>query len=131
VERVSARHRVMLITKGDLFNQESKLARSGMGERFAAVEIVSEKDSSVYDRILRRYDVDPTRFVMIGNSLRSDILPVLDIGGWAAHVPYHLIWRHELVDDDAAVRRHPRFRHLESLAGLPAVLADIESHDGG
>jgi putative hydrolase of the HAD superfamily len=131
VAAVSANHRVMLITKGDLFNQESKLARSGMGERFAAVEIVSEKDPSVYERILRRYDVDPSRFVMIGNSMRSDILPVLEIGGWAAHVPYHLVWRHELIDDEAAVRRHPRFRHLESLAGLPEVLADIESGNGG
>lgn len=122
VEAVSANYRVMVITKGDLFNQESKLARSGMGDRFAAVEIVSEKDSSVYQRILRRQGVEPDRFVMVGNSMRSDIHPVLGLGGWAVHVPYHLIWRAELLDDEREVRRHPRFRHLDSLSGLPALL---------
>ena len=116
----------MLVTKGDLFDQESKLARSGLGERFASVEIVSEKDTATYERILRRRELRPDRFLMVGNSMRSDISPVLDVGGWAVHVPYHVTWEHELVDDEAPVRGHPRFRHLDSLADLPTLLADFD-----
>jgi putative hydrolase of the HAD superfamily len=126
IDAVSRHHDVMLITKGDLFNQESKLARSGLGERFSAIEIVSEKHEDTYRRILDRHGIDPRRFVMVGNSLRSDISPVLALGGWGVHVPYHLLWRHELVDDEDRVRGHPRFRHLDSLAGLPELLDLIE-----
>ncbi len=126
VEAVSATHPVMLITKGDLFDQESKLARSGLGDRFAAVEIVSTKDRATYERILDRHEVAPDRFLMVGNSLRSDILPVLEIGGGAVHVPYDLIWQHEQLDDEDVVRGHPRFRHLDSLAGLPDLLAELD-----
>jgi putative hydrolase of the HAD superfamily len=132
IDAVSEHHDVMLITKGDLFNQESKLARSGLGERFSAIEIVSEKHEDTYRRILDRHGIDARRFVMVGNSLRSDISPVLELGGWGVHVPYHLLWRLELVDDEDRVRRHPRFRHLDSLAGLPDLLARIGGvADGG
>lgn len=126
VEAVSATHPVMLITKGDLFDQESKLARSGLGDRFRAVEIVSEKNRDTYRRILDRHEVPADRFLMVGNSIKSDIQPVLDLGGWAAHVPYHLLWQHEQIDDEAPVRGNDRFRHLDSLAGLPDLLAEIE-----
>jgi putative hydrolase of the HAD superfamily len=126
VEAVSAAYPVMLVTKGDLFDQESKLARSGLGERFASVEIVSEKDEGTYERILRRRGLSPERFVMVGNSMRSDIQPVLELGGWAVHVPYVVTWDHEMVDDEAPVRDHQRFRHLDSLAGLPALLAEFD-----
>ena len=125
VEAVSADYPVMLVTKGDLFDQESKLARSGLGERFASVEIVSEKNEDTYGRILSRRGLSPEGFVMVGNSMRSDICPVLELGGWAVHVPYHVTWHHELVDDEASVRGHERFRHLDSLDGLPAMLAEI------
>jgi putative hydrolase of the HAD superfamily len=126
VDAVSETHPVMLITKGDLFDQESKLARSGLGDRFERVEIVARKDEPTYERVLRRHELDPSRFVMVGNSPRSDIAPVLALGGWAVHVPYPLTWVHEEdVDADLFVA-NPRYRSITSLDELPAVLASIE-----
>jgi putative hydrolase of the HAD superfamily len=125
IETVSAARPVVLITKGDLFDQESKLARSGLGDRFGAVEVVAEKDQATFQRILRREGVDAERFVMVGNSPRSDIAPVLELGGWAVHVPYHVTWAHESIDD-SDLRRMDRYRTIESLADLPATLAAIE-----
>lgn len=90
-------HRLLLLTKGDLFDQESKLARSGLGQYFAHVEIVSEKDEATYQRILARYSARPDTFVMVGNSLKSDVLPVARLGYRAVHVPYHATWIHEQV----------------------------------
>ncbi|MGI4739705.1 MAG: HAD family hydrolase [Janthinobacterium lividum] len=89
--------RLMVLTKGDLFDQESKLARSGLGDFFDYVEIVSEKNEATYQRILARHGVAPADFLMIGNSLKSDILPVLALGARAIHVPYHTTWVHEEV----------------------------------
>lgn len=88
---------LLVLTKGDLFDQESKLARSGLGDFFAHVEIVSEKNEATYQRILARHGVRPAEFVMIGNSLKSDILPVAKLGARAIHVPYHPVWIHEEV----------------------------------
>jgi putative hydrolase of the HAD superfamily len=123
---LSETHRLMLITKGDLFDQESKLARSGLGEHFDAVEIVATKDERAYGRILRRNAVDASRFVMIGNSPRSDIAPVLGLGGWAIHVPHPLTWAHEHIDDEEAMAAHGRFRLVASLAEVPATIAGLE-----
>lgn len=95
---------LLLITKGDLFDQEAKIARSGLADHFRHIDIVSEKTPSAYQRILKRSDIDPQTFVMVGNSLRSDILPVIAIGGHAVHVPYHLTWQHEHVDVPADQR---------------------------
>jgi len=125
IEAVSRTHRVMLVTKGDLFDQESKLARSGLGDRFSAVEIVAEKNERAYERILTRHGVAPSQFVMIGNSPRSDIAPVLAIGGWAIHVPHELTWAHERLDDEDALAAHGRYRRAASLADVPALLADV------
>jgi len=124
IERVSEHHPVMLITKGDLFDQESKLARSGLGERFYEDEVATEKDETAYRRVLTRRGVPADRFVMIGNSGRSDIEPALALGAWAVHVPYHITWEHEKVDE-TAFASNDRYRRIESLAELPAVLADI------
>jgi putative hydrolase of the HAD superfamily len=124
---VSETHRVMLITKGDLFDQESKLARSGLADRFDAVEIVANKDARAYSRILRRHGADPSRFVMIGNSPRSDIVPVLGLGGWAVHVPHPLTWAHERVEDDEAMAASERFRLVATLSEVPAVIESLES----
>jgi putative hydrolase of the HAD superfamily len=88
-----------LITKGDLFDQESKIARSGLADKFVVIEIVSDKNEEVYRGLLRRHGVEAGSFVMVGNSLRSDILPVCRIGGRAVHIPYHITWAHELVAD--------------------------------
>ncbi len=95
---VSPNVRTVLITKGDLVHQTRKVATSGIEHHFAAIEIVLEKDPDTYATILRRLDVAPERFLMIGNSVRSDVLPVLALGGHAIHVPYHITWEHERVD---------------------------------
>lgn len=116
---------VLLITKGDLFHQESKVARSGLGELFDGIEIVHEKDEASYDRVLRRHGVSPLRFLMVGNSLRSDVAPVLAMGGWAAHIPHDLTWALETLDDEAHLEESPRFRRLTSLAEAPDLLADL------
>ncbi|MCC2546285.1 HAD family hydrolase [Hymenobacter sp. BT175] len=93
-------HRLMVLTKGDLLDQESKLARSGLGDFFDYVEIVSEKDEATYRRLLARYNALPGEFFMIGNSLKSDILPVAQLGFRAVHVPYHATWIFEHVDPE-------------------------------
>src|SRR5690606_28796703 len=95
---LASNHRLLLITKGDLRDQERKIGKSGLADRFQAVEIVSEKDVRSYDRILRRHGVTASEFLMVGNSIKSDILPVLELGGWAVHVPYPFTWEHERVD---------------------------------
>src|SRR5262245_14164695 len=110
-------HRLVLVTKGDLFNQEQKVARSGLAEFFERVEIVTEKDPATYRRILGHLGVSPERFVMAGNSVRSDVLPVLAIGGRAVHIPYELTWVHEHAEHDGSVPV------LKSLGDLPSWLA--------
>jgi putative hydrolase of the HAD superfamily len=94
---LAERYTLMLITKGDLFDQESKLAKSGLGEHFAQIEIVSDKTPEIYRRIFTKHQIDPQRFLMVGNSLRSDILPVVEAGGRAVYIPYHYTWAHEVV----------------------------------
>jgi FMN phosphatase YigB (HAD superfamily)/sugar/nucleoside kinase (ribokinase family) len=91
-------YRLILITKGDLFEQEAKLARSGLAELFHGVEIVSEKNTETYQRILAKHGVKPGEFLMVGNSVRSDILPVVQLGERAVHVPYHITWAHEVAE---------------------------------
>jgi putative hydrolase of the HAD superfamily len=122
VQQLAAGFRLILVTKGDLLHQESKLARSGLGEYFSGVEIVSEKDARTYRRVVARYAVAPDRFVMVGNSLRSDILPVLEIGGRAVHVPYPLCWAHEQVSAEALSAAH--YHQIAHLGELPALLRD-------
>ncbi len=123
IEALHDRYRLMVITKGDLFDQESKLARSGLAELFWQIEIVSEKDQETYRRILRVHGIDPREFVMVGNSIKSDILPVLSLGAHVVHVPYHTTWVHERAELDQASRE--QVRTLHSLAGLTAVLAGL------
>ncbi len=115
-------YRVMIITKGDLFHQESKVARSGLVEDMWQVEIVAEKDEPTYQRILDRYGIDPATFVMVGNSVKSDILPVLALGGRAVHIEYELTWEMELADADTS---HEGYAELDSIRDLPALLATM------
>ncbi|RIY02095.1 HAD family hydrolase [Aureimonas flava] len=122
VERLSGRFRLILVTKGDLFDQERKLAASGLGDLFDAVEIVSDKSAAVYRRVFARHADGAERAAMIGNSLRSDVLPALEAGAWGVHVPHALTWEYERAE---APRGHPRFRAIPSLDGLEAVLAEI------
>jgi putative hydrolase of the HAD superfamily len=119
LETLRARdHELWLITKGDLFDQESKIARSGLVPFFHTIEIVSEKDQATYQRLLDRYGVFPEEFVMVGNSIRSDVLPVIAIGGRAVHVPYAIKWEHEHVVGD-----------LPEGAGSVAKLIDLLGPD--
>lgn len=100
IEKLSQTHDLMIITKGDLFDQESKIARSGLADYFSKIEIVKEKDDAVYQKIIDRHKIDKDKFVMVGNALKSDILPVLRIGSSAIHIPYHTTWAREIVADD-------------------------------
>jgi putative hydrolase of the HAD superfamily len=120
VEALHGRYRLAVITKGDLIHQESKAARSGLADRFELVEVVSEKDETTYERFFARLGVDPQAACMVGNSVKSDVLPVLALGGHAVHVPYHLTWVMELAD--APELDHPRFAPIETLRDLPGVL---------
>src|SRR5947209_262837 len=102
IETLRSHYRLMVITKGDLFDQESKLARSGLADLFWRVEIVSEKDEQTYRRILHDAEINADEFMMVGNSIRSDILPVVALGARAVHVPYRLTWAHERADLNGA-----------------------------
>jgi putative hydrolase of the HAD superfamily len=113
---LSRDHRLVLITKGDLVHQTRKVEMSGIAHHFEAVEVVLEKDPETYARILRQVGVAPERFCMVGNSVRSDILPVLALGGHAVHIPYPLLWEHEHVDHDEDLDE------LGSIIELPAAL---------
>lgn len=119
VAELARDYRLMLLTKGDLFDQESKLARSGLGAHFTHIEVVSEKTPATYQAIFTRYAVEPARFLMVGNSLRSDILPITLLGARAVYIPFHTTWAHELVHDD-----HDRDGYVElgSIAELPALI---------
>ena len=112
-------HELWLITKGDLFDQESKIARSGLEPFFERIEIVSEKDQGTYRRILDRAGVDPAEFAMVGNTMRSDILPVLALGARAFHVPYHTTWAHEAAE---APEGHAGFAVLGGIGELVGAL---------
>src|SRR5262249_28791468 len=89
-------HALMLITKGDLFEQEGKIARSGLADFFSKVEIVPIKTREIYKSIVEKHKINPQRFLMVGNSMRSDILPVIEMGGHAVYVPYETTWEHEI-----------------------------------
>jgi putative hydrolase of the HAD superfamily len=100
IGELASKYSLMLITKGDLFDQEAKLARSGLGDRFDRVEIVSRKAPEIYREIITRNNISAPEFVMVGNSLKSDILPVLEVGGRAVCVPYETEWFHEKVSEE-------------------------------
>jgi putative hydrolase of the HAD superfamily len=119
VTAVAARYRIVMITKGDLFHQERKVAESGLAELFHRIEIVSEKDEHSYARLLREFEVPAEAFAMVGNSLKSDIAPVLALGGWGVHVPYHITWDLEHAELDTS---HPRLAVLTTLDQVPTAL---------
>jgi len=98
VAALSKAHKLMVITKGDLLEQERKFARSGLAQYFTNVEIVRDKTLETYQSIFARYCISPQHFLMVGNSLRSDIVPIVTLGGHAVHIPYHTTWKHEEVD---------------------------------
>jgi putative hydrolase of the HAD superfamily len=123
VEAMAERHPLVLITKGDMFHQEKKVVQSGLADLFRRIEIVSEKDAATYRRVLAEFRLQPAQFAMVGNSLRSDIEPVVRLGGWGVHLPYHVTWAHEqehgLGDDE----QHVITVHAPS--AIPAAIAQL------
>ena len=124
VSALASTYRLMIITKGDLFDQETKIARSGLADFFTHIEIVSEKTADTYQALLDKHNIDPKHFLMVGNSVKSDILPVVAIGGQAVHIPYHTTWQHEVVDSAHLVAQNGYYE-LEDLEQLPRLLEQI------
>lgn len=118
LEGLAGDYRLVLITKGDLFDQERKLAQSGLGELFDAVEIVSDKTRGTYDRVFTRYGDGPERAMMVGNSLKSDVVPAIEAGSWGIYVPHALTWALEHVDAPKEASRFRELTHLGELAEL-------------
>src|ERR1700682_6635585 len=119
LRELSGRYDLLLITKGDLFDQESKLARSGLADLFMGVEILSDKNTTSYRRVLSRRGIKPEEFIMVGNSLRSDIVPVLEMGAQAVHIPYEVTWDHEHVPEDSLPKDGwRRLAKISELSGL-------------
>lgn len=121
---LSGRYRLVLVTKGDLFDQERKLAQSGLGDLFQGVEIVADKTVETYRRVFARHGDGPERAMMVGNSLRSDVLPALAVGAFGVHVPHAVTWAMEHAEAPAA---HPRFHALTRLGELPGLLERLVS----
>ncbi|MEC7299167.1 MAG: HAD family hydrolase [Pseudomonadota bacterium] len=119
VTRVADSHRVVLITKGDLLDQERKLAQSGLGDLFHGVEIVSDKTPATYARIFADHGDGAGRGMMVGNSMKSDVVPMIEAGGWGVYVPTDLIWALERAE---APEDHPKYHQINDLSGLPAIL---------
>lgn len=117
---LSEKYRLVLITKGDLMDQERKVAASGLGDLFAAVEIVSEKTAATYAQVFARHGTGAEEAVMAGNSMKSDVLPALEAGAFAVHIPYAITWAHELAD---APEGHARYGALETIGELPEWIA--------
>lgn len=120
LESLGSEPDIILITKGDLLHQEQKLAQSGLGDYFDAVEIVSEKTPEIYQRIFARRD--RPRAMMVGNSMRSDVLPAIAAGAWGTYVPHDLTWDHEWAEAPANTARFHEIAHLGELAPLIASL---------
>ncbi len=112
-------YKLVVATKGDLKDQRRKLHDSGLGAYFHHIEVMSDKQEKDYSDLLNRLEIKPKEFFMIGNSLKSDVLPVLGIGGYAAHVPYHTTWEHEKINHKV---EHPNFRTLEKISDVLEIL---------
>ncbi len=123
IAALAGRYRLLVITKGDLLDQERKLAQSGLGDLFDGVEIVSDKTPATYATIFGRHGTGAEQALMVGNSLKSDVIPAILAGGWGVHVPHGLTWDLEAADPPAD---HARFRRLPDLAPLPDLIGWID-----
>jgi putative hydrolase of the HAD superfamily len=122
LEALKDKYRLVVATKGDLLDQERKLRKSGLSNYFHHIEVMSEKDEENYRKLIRHLDINPAEFLMIGNSLKSDILPVLRIGGHGIHIPYHITWQHEVVE---YAIEHDNFRSVTHVSeALEHLLMD-------
>lgn len=112
LQTLHGQYKLVVATKGDLLDQERKLKKSGISHYFHHIEVMSEKDDANYLKLIKHLDIQPTELMMIGNSLKSDILPVLNIGGYATHVPYHITWAHEQIEQGID---NDRFKSVERI----------------
>ena len=129
LDTLFSKYRLMLITKGDLFHQQRKLSGSGLGQYFQSIEVVSEKNIKTYQDILERHDVEPGKFLMVGNSLRSDIFPILELGARAIHLSEHLTWAHE--DDGQKDLPGDRFIAVERIDQVLSAIDQFFSQEMG
>lgn len=118
LKALKGKYRLVVATKGDLMDQERKLRKSGLEEYFHHIEIMSEKRTADYQKLIKHLDIKPGEFMMIGNSVKSDILPVLELGGWGVHVPYHTTWAHELVDVEIENEQFKQVEKLDEVLGF-------------
>ena len=119
LNKLKDRYRLVVATKGDLLDQERKLKNSGIDHYFHHIEIMSDKREADYLKLIKHLDIPPSEFVMVGNSLKSDVLPVLEIGGHAFHIPYHTTWAHEIVEHTID---HPNFKELAHIKDVLSFL---------
>jgi putative hydrolase of the HAD superfamily len=119
LKALQGKYKLIVATKGDLKDQQRKLHDSGLGPYFHHIEVMADKQELNYEKLLKRLEIDPNEFFMIGNSLKSDVLPVLGIGGYAVHVPYHTTWEHEKISHKV---EHPKFRTLEKISDVLEIL---------
>lgn len=119
LKQLSLKYQLIMATKGDLLDQERKLAKSGLEPYFHHIEIVSDKTPKHYQNLVKQLYIKPHEFLMVGNSVKSDILPVLEIGGHAFHIPFHTTWVHEMVKEPVA---HPNFRLLSKASEMLQIL---------
>ena len=122
VEELAAEFRILLITKGDLLDQERKLAQSGLGELFDGVEIVSDKTPAIYREIFARHGDGPTQAMMVGNSMRSDVIPAIEAGGWGVFVPHGLTWE---LEHEEPPEGHARYHQIDHLGELPVLVTEL------
>jgi putative hydrolase of the HAD superfamily len=120
IDALSNKYQLMIITKGDLLDQTRKLSRSGLEPYFNWVEVVNDKTSTVYAALFELYHIQPKNFLMVGNSLRSDILPVIELGAHAVYIPYHLTWAHE--HDIQHLTKNEAYFEIEKISLLPGLV---------
>ena len=119
LKALSSKYKLIVATKGDLKDQQSKLHRSGLGHYFHHIEVMADKQEINYQKLLKRLDIEPDEFFMIGNSLKSDVLPVLNIGAYAVHIPFHTTWEHEKISHKV---EHPNFKTFEKITEVLPIL---------
>ncbi|MCC9042257.1 HAD family hydrolase [Myroides sp. M-43] len=119
LKELKGKYKLVVATKGDLKDQHRKLHKSGLGSYFHHIEVMTDKEELDYQKLLGRLDIKPEEFIMIGNSLRSDVLPVLELGGHAVHVPFHTTWLHEHIDHEIV---HPNFTAITKLSEIRGIL---------
>jgi putative hydrolase of the HAD superfamily len=118
LQALKDKYRLVVSTKGDLLDQERKLKKSGLSHYFHHIEIMSEKDDANYLKLIKHLDIQPQELLMIGNSLKSDVMPVLNIGGYAVHVPYHITWAHEQIEDSIDNERFKSAANIKDILQL-------------